>query len=134
MRSILKKSTLLLTAVFFLALPAQPLAAFNPLKSACDKVRSGQPNGTFNSSACAPSGNGDPVVHVIHVSATIIAMLAGIAAVIIIIVSGITMITSAGNSEAVGTARKRITGAVIGLIIIALAYLIVTFFVDKLIS
>lgn len=111
-----------------------PVAAYNPIGSACSQVNSGKKSTDPTSSICTNPGSGDPVVHVIHVAAGIIALLAGVIAVIIIIVSGISMITSAGNTESVSNARKRLTGAIIGLVIVALAYLIVTFLIDKLIA
>jgi hypothetical protein len=51
----------------------------------------------------------------------------GIIAVILIIYGGILMVTSAGNEEAVGKAKKIITYAAIGIVIIILSYSIVTF-------
>jgi hypothetical protein len=78
--------------------------------------------------------NANPAIHVIHVTADIFAVMTGIVAVIMIIVSGITMITSGGNTEAVGKARKRLVNSIIGLIIVALAWTIVVFFTDKLIT
>lgn len=78
--------------------------------------------------------NTDPVIHIVKVASDIIALLTGAAAVIIIILGGITMITSAGSAEGVANARKRITYAIIGLVIVALAWAIITFITDKLIS
>jgi len=76
----------------------------------------------------------NPVNHIIKVATTIVAIMTAIAAVIMIIVGGLTMVTSGGNSEAVTSARKRIIYAVIGLVIVALAWTIITFLTDKLIT
>jgi hypothetical protein len=128
------KRILLISSLLLALIPlGSAQAAFNPLKSACSQVQHGL-NGSANSSACTPSGSGDPVVNVIHVATTIVASLAGIAAVVIIIVSGISMITSAGKPDAVAAARKRLTGALIGLVIVALAYTLINFATDKLIG
>jgi len=51
--------------------------------------------------------------------------LAGVAALIFIIFSGIKFITSGGDSKQLEGARKTLTYAIIGLIIIFLAYFIV---------
>jgi len=76
----------------------------------------------------------DPVVHIIKVASDIVAILTGLAAVILIIIGGITMITSAGSAEAVANARKRILYAVIGLVIVTLAWTLVAFVTDKFIQ
>jgi hypothetical protein len=78
-----------------------------------------------------PSVN--PVNHIIRVAADIISLATGAAAVIIIIIGGVTMITSSGNPEAVANARKRVIYALIGLVIISLAWAIIAFVTDKLI-
>lgn len=116
----------------FIAMPSASLAADNPILSACDSK-------TYPNAAKSPICNDrgtttDPAIHIIHVAADLIAIITGLAAVIIIIVSGIQMITSAGSSDTVSGARKRITGALIGLVIVSLAWTIVTFLTDKLLA
>lgn len=49
----------------------------------------------------------------------------GLLAVIMIIYGGVTYVTSAGNDEAVGNAKKIIMYALIGIIIILLSFVIV---------
>ena len=49
----------------------------------------------------------------------------GILAVIMIIYGGVRYVASAGNDEAVGTAKKVILYAVVGLIIVLLSFVIV---------
>lgn len=46
----------------------------------------------------------------------------GILGVVVIIIAGIQWTTSAGNAETIGKSKKRITGAVIGLIIAYMSY------------
>lgn len=50
--------------------------------------------------------------------------IAGILAAIMIIVAGAQYVTSGGNSEAIGSAKKRIGGALVGLLIAYLSYVI----------
>jgi glucose uptake protein GlcU len=76
----------------------------------------------------------NPVTHTIKAASDIVALLAGIAAVIVIIAGGISLITSAGNAESVANARKNITYAIIGLVVVALAWVIVAFVIDKLVK
>ncbi len=48
----------------------------------------------------------------------------GIVAVVVIIIAGAQWITSAGNAEVIGRAKKRISGAIIGLFIAYMSYAI----------
>ncbi|MBX4197633.1 pilin [Candidatus Saccharibacteria bacterium] len=90
---------------------------------------------TQSSSICQDQGtNSNPANHYIKVATSIVATLTGIAAVIFIILGGLTMITSSGNAEAVANARKRIIYAVIGLVIVALAWAVITFLTNRLIK
>jgi hypothetical protein len=54
----------------------------------------------------------------------IILSIGGILTVIIIVISGIQFITSGGNPDAAGAARNRLTYAIIGFIVIILAFAI----------
>lgn len=49
----------------------------------------------------------------------------GLAAVGFIIYGGVTLVTSAGNEDAMGNAKKIITYAVVGIIIVLLSFVIV---------
>lgn len=57
---------------------------------------------------------------------------AGIICVIIIIVAGFLYVTSAGNAATVKKAKDAITGAVIGLIFVMLAFAITAFVIGRL--
>jgi len=56
----------------------------------------------------------------------------GLVAVIFLIYAGILMVTAGGNDEQVGKARKIITYAVVGIVIILLSWTIVTFVTSAL--
>ena len=56
----------------------------------------------------------------------------GLVAVAFLIYAGILMVTAGGNDEQVGKARKVITYAVIGIVIILLSWTIVTFVASAL--
>jgi len=51
----------------------------------------------------------------------------GVVAVLMIVWGGVMYMTSAGSEERIGTAKKIITGAIIGLVISLLAYVIIDF-------
>lgn len=56
----------------------------------------------------------------------------GLIAVIFLIYAGILMVTAGGNDDQIGKARKIITYAVIGIVIILLSFTIVTFVTNAL--
>lgn len=128
-----------LISTFLILLSLQPLVLAAPaiaattndkLFAACDTNQQ-----AANSPICADRNTtSNPVNQKLKVATDIVAILAGLAAVIIIIASGLTLITSAGNTEAVANARKRITSAIIGLVIIALAWTIIAFVLDRLVQ
>lgn len=58
----------------------------------------------------------------------------GIIAIVIILYGGFVWLTSGGNEDKVGSAKKIITAGVIGLVIIFVSYAIASFVIDQLIS
>lgn len=58
----------------------------------------------------------------------------GIIAIVIILWGGFRWMTSAGNEEKVGEAKKVITAGIIGLIIIFISYAIAAFVIKELVS
>lgn len=61
----------------------------------------------------------------------ILTIVGGIIAVIVIIVNGIRLTLSSGDSSRVNTARSGIIMAIVGLIIIAIAQALVKFIINK---
>ena len=61
----------------------------------------------------------------------LMSVVVGVAAVVMIIVGGLRYIISAGKDESVKTAKNTILYAIIGLVIVALAQIIVQFVLDK---
>lgn len=82
------------------------------------------------------------VVNAIRAGANIVAILGGVVAVIMIIIGGFNFVTSgglpggqrAGDASGVKNARTMITNAVIGLVIIAMAWAIIRLVTDKLLK
>lgn len=58
----------------------------------------------------------------------------GIIAIIIILYGGFVWLTSAGNEEKVGQAKKIITAGIIGLVIVFISYAIASFVITQLIT
>jgi len=78
-------------------------------------------------------GTQDLTVTVANIIQVIIGFL-GVIAIIIILVGGFKWMTSAGNEEKVGEAKKLLSAGIIGLIIILAAYAITTFVINALIA
>jgi hypothetical protein len=107
---------------------AQPAMAAN---LDCSNITT--PQMRIQCGACAAAGGtcpsapdntiSDTITNVIN----ILSVVAGVAAVIFIILAGLRYITSAGNTEAAKSAKNTILYVVIGLIIVALAQIIVHF-------
>jgi uncharacterized membrane protein len=64
----------------------------------------------------------------------ILSLVVGVVAVIMIIIGGMRYITSNGDSGQVGNAKNTILYAVIGLVVVALAQIIVRFVVNRAVT
>lgn len=73
----------------------------------------------------------DKVNSIITVVVNAFSILVGVAAVIMIIVGGLKYITSSGESNNINSAKNTILYAIIGLVIVALAQIIVKFVLAK---
>lgn len=86
-----------------------------------------------SSTSCA-SGGDDATTklnNLIHTIVNLLSAIVGIVAVIMIIVGGLRYITSGGNDTSVTGAKNTLLYAIIGLVVVALAQLIVRFTLDK---
>lgn len=70
--------------------------------------------------------------NIIHTIVNLLSALVGVVAVIMIIIGGFRYITSGGNDTSVTSAKNTILYAIIGLVVVALAQLIVRFTLSKL--
>jgi cytochrome bd-type quinol oxidase subunit 2 len=80
---------------------------------------------------CDPSASGASVESTIRTVINLLSLIVGVVAVIMIIIGGLKYITSAGDSANVSSAKNTILYAVIGLVIVALAQVIVRFVLNK---
>lgn len=138
--------TILLASATLLAMSgATTLAAFNPLDSACT-------GGAANSAVCKDAAkqtvSGDNPISgtngIISKAANIVAVVAALGAVINIIIGAFEFVTAGGTGFKSATAnpaptkaakaRSRVTSGVIGLAIVVLAWSIVRFVVDRVIT
>ncbi len=92
-------------------------------------------NLSLTDSNCDPNAGNDAVGKinkVIHTIINLLSVLVGVVAVIMIIVGGLRYITSGGSDTSVTSAKNTILYAIIGLVIVALAQLLVRFVLNKL--
>ena len=138
MKALLKSLLLAIIPAVFLVSSSVSFA-FDPFGDACKKAPSSP---TCQQSKAQNGKTTNPAVDIIKTAANLIATIAGIAAVIVIIVSGFQFVTAGGASPGqrsgdpnrIKSARSSLTGAIIGLVIIALAWSIVTFVTDHFIG
>ena len=122
--------------------PGGAVQAFDPLAAACRNAGGSGPICQQNKEQQNPANKTNPAVRIMQSAANIIAVVGGVAAVIIIIISGFMFVTAggsiggqrAGDTNRAKQARSALTGAVIGLLIIAFAWTIVTLVTSSVIK
>lgn len=83
--------------------------------------------------SCGNGGAGqNQIAKVSTAVVNIISLIAGIAAVIMIVIAGVRFVTSGGESSAVSAAKNNLIYAIIGLVIVAVAQLIVHFVLNAI--
>jgi Type IV secretion system pilin len=122
-----------------------PLLQFAPAVSAqqvTKQIQSGLCSGSNleitdnpNVNSCNSGPNGvDDVNRILSRIVNFLSALVGVVAVIMIIIGGFRYITSGGNDTSVTSAKNTILYAVIGLVIVALAQILVRFVLDKIVN
>jgi hypothetical protein len=87
-----------------------------------------------NPGQCSAAGTDatTKINNLVHTVVNLLSAIVGIVAVIMIIVGGFRYITSGGNDTSVTAAKNTILYAIIGLVVVALAQIIVRFTLSKL--
>lgn len=114
----------LVVAVVVLAVPA-PTALQAATADVCEGV------GLASGQAGCGTDASPQINNAIATAVNIVSVMVGIAAVIMIIIGGFKYITSGGDSSNISSAKNTILYAVVGLIIVALAQVIVRFVVAR---
>jgi hypothetical protein len=129
MMKLLRLGIVMLLTLSFLGFAPHTSAQVDPLKAACDSdavatVESNSPtcNRSTTNTLTGESG-------LLFKVARVISIIAGAAAVIVLILGGIKYINSGGDAQKVASAKTTIIGAAVGLLIITLAQVIITFVV-----
>jgi hypothetical protein len=134
--NILKKLTFSMSLMMFGALLVAPLSTVSagPFDAARQEACRGAAfDNNANADDCADQGTAasEEVGATVQRIINILTIIVGIIAVIMIIVNGIRFITSGGDSNAVNSARNGILYAIIGLVVVALAQVIVRFVINR---
>ncbi|MCA9337638.1 hypothetical protein KC951_02940 [Candidatus Saccharibacteria bacterium] len=119
---------LLIVATFFMV--ARPVFAADVLTPVCDN-----PNKTEDIAICNDANPDEDPIFGKNGAATITLSIASIVlaviAIFVIIIAGLRIITAAGDSHTISSARNQILYAVIGLVVAAIAQGIVQLVLSK---
>ena len=132
----IQKLKLLILSLSSVLLFSAPLAV--PAAVSADTIQSGLCHGaqtldvTPNTTeVCTEQGGASGFSDLLKRIINIISVIVGVIAVIMIIIGGFRYITSGGSSEKVTAAKNTLLYAIIGLVIVALAQVIVRFVLTK---
>lgn len=115
----------LLTSILGVAMVAQPVFAQSQSKDAvCEGI-------AITGGSCDQQPGQPSINSTVTLVINILSFIVGLAAVIVIIIAGLRYITSGGDSSSVSGAKNAIIYAVIGLVIVALAQVIVQFVLNR---
>jgi heme/copper-type cytochrome/quinol oxidase subunit 2 len=115
-------------ALLFIAAPVPAYAA-----GVFDEACNGQTDSATCTSVTPPKG-ANPLTGadgILLKVARIIAIIAGVTAVIVIIISGFSYMTADGDPQKAKKARDALVGALVGLFIIAISSVIITFVINS---
>lgn len=128
-------TTLSLATMF--ALPAMPLAAVHAveiddgLNCGANLTASGISDPAANCPVDTSGASGQRVDAIIELVINIFSLIVGVVSVIMIIIGGLKYITSGGDSGNITGAKNTILYAIIGLVVVALAQVVVKFVLEK---
>ena len=132
MKKLIQKTILTLSAAFAITLPLALVGV--PAFAQTPSIQEGLDRGSCLSTTDANCDTQDPEETVNSIITTVInifSLLVGVVSVIMIIVGGFQYITSGGNSTKITTAKNTILFAIVGLVIVALAQVIVRFVLSR---
>ena len=120
------------------ALPTSTLAApWSPFgSSGCSSKNNSTTDSPGNSVVCKDGKNTKnpftgPNGLIMRIT-DVVALLAGVAGVIMVVLAGLRFVTAGGSSEDIAGARRTITYAIVGLIIVALSRTLVAFTLGRI--
>ena len=133
----MKQLIAILMISFGLAVPllgSTVYAQFDPLDNTCEAAKGGGDAKAICDESENPTDRVTGDKSIITTAANVLAIVAGVIAVVIIIISGINLMTSTGDSAKFTKTRNTIIYTVIGLFIVLLSRTIVVFIIDRISS
>jgi cytochrome bd-type quinol oxidase subunit 2 len=121
MKKLLLGLLVILSGLQLVAAPA--LVYATPKDEVCNGI-------ALTGANCTQDAQGD-VSNILKLVINLLSLLVGVAAVVMIIIGGFKYIISSGDSSNVNSAKNTIMFAVIGLVIVAMAQIIVIFVLNK---
>jgi hypothetical protein len=121
---------LLLTFSVPMVVPALVAAATTPAAPSTTELCSGASLDITGAGGCA-ANSGESINTVIKDALNIFSAVVGIIAVVTLMIGGIKYITSGGSSEKTSSAKDTILFAIVGLVVVALAQIVVAFVLTK---
>ncbi|HVU59865.1 MAG TPA: pilin [Candidatus Saccharimonadales bacterium] len=128
-----KRLKTIIVTIAALSVALLPSVALPSLAAAAD-ISSGLCQGSnlnLSDAACTPTDNTQNLQTLLTTAINYFSVIVGVIAVIMIIVGGLRYITSGGESGKVSGAKTTIIYALIGLVVVALAQLIVHFVLSQ---
>lgn len=120
------------TATLLLSIQAMPAFAQDQINPDIKSGLCAGVNLDINNPNCATGGDSNRTINkIIHTIINLLSVVVGVVAVIMIIVGGLRYITSGDSDTSVTSAKNTILYAIIGLIIVALAQILVRFVLSK---
>jgi hypothetical protein len=107
------------------------LAAVDDAQTAAEAVCAGLGVGVDSDGDCKDPAGSASVGNTVTSLIDLLSLIVGVAAVIMIIIGGLQYVMSGGDSGKVGNSKNTILYAVIGLVVVALAQVIVQFTVES---
>lgn len=128
----IRKIALLITTslAVFMPLVALPISVHAAPTASSVALCEGANDGTNNTS-CTDDTSGTAVSGVVKVAIRIFQSIIGIISVFTMLTGGLNYITSGGDSAKTKSARERIIYAVIGLVVVAIAEILVQFALNR---
>ncbi len=138
MKSLAKKLSVMIASLAFAVLPlAMPAVAHAATDCTGDQaniqgcLQTGACLDTDTATCAAASDPNGSVNNIITTVINIFSLVVGVVSVIMIIIGGLRYITSGGDSGNVSGAKNTILYAIVGLVIVALAQVIVHFVLNR---
>ncbi len=131
MKRILRRITILAATLSFLFLPmAAPVmvSAANPnVDAVCEGVK------LTGATSCGPgdTAGSTGISKIIETVINLLSLLVGVVAVVMIIIGGLKYVMSSGDAGNTASAKNTILFAIVGLVIVALAQVIVRYVLNR---